>query len=111
MGNADNGVRFLANIVIPFPRTSSITTGEVALFLEWRSKNSTDVKLQFGRSMTVGCAEDVLKLMLRLLSDETMPLTCSLLLWDGLALDCIQIQNLYYEVVGVLWFCFEILRC
>ncbi len=24
--------------------------------------NSTDVKLQFGRSMTVGCAEDVLKL-------------------------------------------------
>jgi len=25
-------------------------------------RNSTDVKLQFGRSMTVGCAEDVLKL-------------------------------------------------
>lgn len=34
------------------------------LVCEWKPKNSTDVKLQFGRSMTVGCAEDVLKLML-----------------------------------------------
>jgi hypothetical protein len=69
------------------------------LVCEWRPKDSTDVKLQFGRSMTVSCAEDVLKLMLRLLSDETMPLTCSLLLWDGLALDCIHIQNRHYDLL------------
>jgi hypothetical protein len=93
VGNANNGVRVLANNCHFFSR---ISFPQLWIWLSRPcegTENSTDVKLQFGRSMTVDCAEDVLKLMLRLLSDETMPLACSLLLWDGLALDCIHIQN------------------